>query len=255
MRIKLLTINIWFGGIVWDSLVSLIHSEKPDILTIQEAYDGHQPNLDKRYRTIEEFKREFSDFLPYHTFGATVMDTSVNVPWGNAIFSKFPLQNPSTILFDLPLAYYNFTTDIDPRLAAEGMQVAEVEIENRTLTIGSWHGVWNTHGNDTPERTIMGEKIVVSLGGKSPLILAGDTNMNPTSGVIQNIQKSLNMKNVFENTLPSTFNLLHKSGDISGYAVSPVDMVFVTKEIKVAESEMIKADVSDHYPLRVIMEI
>lgn len=253
MMIKFLTINIWFGGKVWDNLIEFIHSEKPDILTIQEAYNSHEKDVEKRYRTLDEFKKEFGNFLPYRSFGATVFDTGVNIPWGNAVFSKFPIIGSQTIFFDLPLTEYNFTIDPDPRFAAEGMCEAEMLIGDKKVFVYSWHGVWDNHGGDTKNRYKMQDVIIGSLGEKKSVIIAGDTNIRPDTQIIKNIEEKLNLTNVFGYELESTFNMERKTNP--QLAHESVDKILVSKDIKVLSYEMPRVDVSDHYPLKALLEI
>ncbi len=253
MKIKIITVNIWFGGKIWEDLVKFIHDEKPDILVVQEVYDGHDKDLEKRFRTMEEFKKEFSNFLPNSAFGATVLDTGVNVPWGNAVFSRFPIGHSKTIFFDLPFTNYDFRVDSDPRLAAEGMLEAEIEVEGKNVFVYSWHGVWNNHGGDSKERFIMRDVIIDTLKDKEIVIIAGDANIRPDTQVMLDIEEKLNLHNVFGSSLQSTFNMEHK--DNPELAFESVDKMLITKNIKVLESEMPLVDVSDHYPLTAIIEL
>jgi endonuclease/exonuclease/phosphatase family metal-dependent hydrolase len=253
MKIKFITINTWFGGKVWLNLIEFINSEKPDILALQEVYDGHDKNLEERLRTMDVFKKMFGDFLPHSAFGATVFDTGVNIPWGNAIFSKFPIMSSRTIFFDLPYSNYNFTEDPDPRFAAEGMLETELDAEGKSLFVYSWHGPWNNHGSDSKERYIMLDKILDALKGKKSIILAGDSNMRDDAKVIHEIEEKLGLTSIFKNRLKSTFNMKHKS--IPAYKLESVDKILVSKDIKVLESDMPEVDVSDHYPLKAVLEI
>lgn len=254
MRLKFLTINILFGGMIWDNLVEFIRSEKPDIMAIQEVYNGQDMKLEKRYRTMNEFENLFGSFLPYNAFGATLLDRGVSTTWGNAVFSRFPITNYRTVLFDLPFVEYDFSTDTDPRLAAEGMLEAELHVNGKKIYTYSWHGVWDNHGGDTQRRFIMGEKIIEAIKGKENVILAGDTNVNPDTQVISNISEKLGLVSVFGTSLQSTFNMKQKE-ESGNYAHSPVDQVFVSPNFQVIEKEMPDVDVSDHYPLKVLLEV
>lgn len=220
---------------------------------MQEVYDGHEKSLEKRYRTMEEFGVEFGNSLPHSAFEATVIDTDSNTPWGNAVFSRFPILGLKTTFFDLPFGEYSFTLDPDPRLAAEGVLLSQISIDSKTVTVGSWHGVWNNHGRDTEERFIMVDEIIESLKNKKTIILAGDTNMNPDTKATKKLQEELSLTSVFGATLKSTFNMRHKTDP--GYAKAAVDMVFVSNDIKVVSAKMPKVDVSDHMPLVVEIEI
>jgi endonuclease/exonuclease/phosphatase family metal-dependent hydrolase len=253
MKLKFITLNVWFGGKIWDNMTKFISEEKPDILAIQEVYDGHDQCLEKRFRTMEEFSKEFGDFLPHSAFGATVLDTGVNVPWGNAVFSKFPILASNTVLFDLPFTKYDFRVDSDPRLAAEGMLETKLDANGRELFVYSWHGVWNNHGGDSKERLIMKDVIIKTLSGKESVIIAGDANIRPDTTVMKEIEEKLNLNNVFGMRLPSTFNMSHK--DNPEFASESVDKILVTKNLRVVSSEMPEVDVSDHFPLKAIVEL
>lgn len=253
MRIKFTTINILHGGILWDNLVSFIHREKPDILSIQEVHNSHDPSLEKRFRTMDEFKKEFTWFT-HSVFEATMIEGSTKSPWGNAIFSRFPILAHNNYFFgQRGIFEYDFMiNDPDPSSVTEGMLECAIDIAGKRTFVYSWHGVWDTHGGDTEERYAMEEVIVNAIKGKTSVILAGDTNLNPSTQFVRNIESELGLRSVFGSGLQSTFNMLHKSKP--GYATASVDMIFHTKDFKILSKHMPKVDISDHYPLVVAME-
>lgn len=254
VRFKFITINIWFGGIVWENLVSFIKNEDPDILALQEVYDSHNPEYEKRFRTMDELRIELTN-LPYNVFEPTIFETSHDrAPWGNAIFSKFPINQHKNVLFDLPVGEYNFETGTNPRLAPEGMLMTEIKTSNdQSITVCSWHGVWDNHGGNSEVRDIMGHSIITALIGKSPVILAGDTNLGNNTRVVRSLENELKLQSVFGDTLQSTFNMTRKKEEF--YAFESVDKVFISSELTVVEKEMPIVDISDHYPLEVVLEL
>lgn len=250
MQIKFLTINIWHGGIVWDNLIEFIDKEKPDVLAIQEAYNSDDQSLEKRFATINEFKKEFP-FLPNVAFGETVIDTGHgNAPWGNAIFSRFPINSSRTIFYGQSLQKYDFTKNSDPSLASHGMLEAEISIDGKKVFIYSWHGVWDNHGWDTENRKLMSRVIIQNIQDKEYVILAGDSNIEDDTDTIRGIEKYL--INVFRGELISTFNMRHK--DNNAFETASVDKVMISKNIKIVEKSQPLVDVSDHYPLKTILE-
>lgn len=252
MQINFLTINILHGGIFWDNLVQFIHDANPDILSIQEVFNSNDTNLEKRFRTMVEFGKEFPWFSN-QAFAPTMIDQSTKAPWGNAVLSRFPITSQKNILFGKEQFEYDFTVnDPDPSKVTEGMIETEINLAGRKIFVYSWHGVWDTHGGDTPKRDLMGDVIIKNLRGKSPIILAGDTNLYHDTKFVRRIEQELSLKSVFGGTLISTFNMKHK--DRPGYATAAVDMVFVSPEFTVLEKEMPLDDVSDHRPLRVTLE-
>lgn len=250
MQIKFLNINILHGGVFWDNLVSFIHEVKPDIMTLQEVYDGYDRSLEKHTRTMEEFKKEFS-WLVYSEFGASTFDLGVNAPWGNAVFSKFPILASKNIFFDIPFGNFRFEKGEDSTKVPQAMFECEIDINGKMVSVFSWHGIWGEDGFDNPRRDEMAKIVVTNIKDKSSVILAGDSNLLPTTQVVRDIEKYLT--NVFGDSLPSTFNMAHK--DSPGYATASVDMVFASRDIKVLSKEMPIVNISDHYPLFVNLEI
>lgn len=253
MKIKFLTLNIWHGGLIWDNLVEFIHKEDPDIAFFQEIYGSENEKLEKRYRTISLFEKEFPK-LTYHMFGPTVIDSTTKAPEGKAIFSKLPLEGNKVYFFNGKLKEHDLQIH-DPFAAEipEGMLESTVVLNGKKVWLYSWHGVWEKLGHDTKARFKMQDIIVGALKGKERIILAGDTNLNPDTQFVANIQEKLGIKSVFGESLVSTFNMKHKTNP--GFATAVVDMIFTTPNIKVVDKYQPDDDVSDHKPLVAILEV
>src|SRR3989344_110750 len=107
MKIKFVTLNIWEGGRLIDNIVSFIKKENPDIIAMQEVYDGKDPSFDKNFRSVEEFGKNLD--YPYYFFSAALLDTRSigDIEKGNAIFSKFPIVEKDVAFFDIPYGKFN----------------------------------------------------------------------------------------------------------------------------------------------------
>lgn len=253
MQIKFLTFNILHGGVYWDNLISFIREIEPDIMSLQEVFDSKNQQLEKRFRTIDEFKKEFPQY-PFVVFEPTVVDRISRAPWGNAIFSKFPITQHANYFFNGELEEYDLVIhDPDPSSVTEGILEAQIDILGKNVYVYSWHGVWDRHGNDTPARDEMLKILTKAVKGKSPIILAGDTNLSPNTRFVKVLTEELNIQSVFGNSLVSTFNMRHKKDP--GYAIAAVDMVFVSPEFQIVKKELLTPDASDHYPLTVTLEV
>ncbi|OGK08907.1 hypothetical protein A2767_06185 [Candidatus Roizmanbacteria bacterium RIFCSPHIGHO2_01_FULL_35_10] len=110
----------------------------------------------------------------------------------------------------------------------------------------------------------MSRMIVNQIKDKENVILAGDTNVLPNTETINNLEKYL--KNVFKDELTTTFNMKIKTPfvkeahyfseeHLKGFAKAVVDMIFVSPNLKVVEHYQPKVDVSDHYPLAIVLEV
>lgn len=255
MKINFITLNIWNGGQLFDNAIEFLLRQDPDILVLQEVNDGHDQGRDRKFRTMEVL-HEALPSLKYSAFGGTIVDHgNGDVPWGNAVFSRFPIVSQRNVLFSDKIGDFNFVTRNDFQNVVQGMMGATIDIEGRTIDVYSLHGVWGTHGDDTEERTAMGEKIIESLKGVAPLILAGDTNLNPTTEFVKKVCNELSLVNVFGTELTSTFNLKHKDPKATGYASAAVDMIMASSQFTVVSKDMPQVDVSDHYPLQVLLEV
>ncbi|MBI3620307.1 hypothetical protein HY214_04160 [Candidatus Roizmanbacteria bacterium] len=91
----------------------------------------------------------------------------------------------------------------------------------------------------------MSKVIIDEIKDKENIILAGDFNVKPKTKTITDIENYL--VNVFKNELKSTFNMRQKTDP--GYATAVVDMIFVSRNFKVAKHSCPDIDVSDHLPL------
>lgn len=255
MTIKFITLNIWNGGQLFDAAIKFLKDENPDIAVFQEVYDGGSPSQEPRFRSMEVLHDALPD-LKFSTFDGTIIDHgNGDLPWGNAVFSKFPIVGKNNVLFEGKVGDFDFVTRNDFQNVTQGMCGATIEIDGKKLDVYSIHGVWGTHGHDTPERTKMGATIINVLKGVSPLIIAGDTNLYPDTQFVKDVCENLKLTNIFGTELVTTFNMKYKDPEKTGYATSPVDMVMASPELTVVSKEMPLVDVSDHFPLKVIFEV
>lgn len=251
MKIKFTTLNIWNGGKLFDSVVSFIKKEDPDIIVMQEVCDSENLKFENRFRTMEVFKKELG--FPYYVFAPAFLDTRHigNIEEGNAVFSKLPISSQKITFLDMPYGKFDSEHNRHFGLIPSIVQYAVVALNNIKLNVFNVHGVWGLDGKDNKKRLKMSEIIVNEIKNKENVVLAGDFNVQPNTKTIQNIEKYL--KNVFKDELKTTFNMKHK--DKGEYATAVVDMIFVSKNIKVVDRYCPQFDVSDHFPLVCTLEI
>lgn len=250
MKIKFITVNVWHGGRVFENLESFLVKEAPDILCMQEVYDGKDSELEKRFRTLEVLKQKLG--FSYSSFAQRLFDsTNNNLPHGNAILSKFPLKEDGFVFFDIPLSYIAVEKLKEALDWPFGIQKVVIEIEGKKVHVLNVHGVWGFDTVDNPRRLSMADKIIEQIPEKESVIIAGDFNMSSQTETIRRIEK--HVKNVFGSILKSTFNMKYKKG--GGFGSASVDMVFVSNDIQITKRYMPEVDVSDHMPLVVELMI
>ena len=168
---------------------------------------------------------------------------------GNAVFSRFPIREEHGRFFDVPYDENYVEKPGHYTHVPRNMLRVAVDCEGVKLHVANVHGIWGTDGADHERRLNMADVIVEEIRDKSPLILAGDFNMQEGNNSVGKIEQ--HVKSVFKGELTSTFNMQRKSNP--GYATAIVDMVFVTPDIKVMNHYMPQVDISDHRPL--VMEV
>lgn len=248
MRLKIIHCNIWDGGRLISNLIEFLRQEQPDILAMQEVYDGHDPLLEPRFRSIETLREATG--LRHYAFAPTYQEAfkDFDVPCGNAVLSRYPIMREEVWFYDIPFQERFIDDGRGNRSQSPcNLQHVAVNVQRQVLHVFNTHGIWDTHGKDNPRRLRMGKTIAACMAEKQPAILCGDFNVNEGTKTITRLGEKL--VNVFASDRRVTsFNLNHKPPK-TGYAKAVVDFIFVTDDIKVLAYRQPDADVSDHRPL------
>jgi endonuclease/exonuclease/phosphatase family metal-dependent hydrolase len=253
MTIKIVCLNVWIGGVLFEPLVAYLQKENADIYLLQEVFNGEGPDLSPQYRTFIELQKRLN--LPEAHFAPCFIEDldGKQVVQGNAVLSKFPLEEVSVSHYDTPFGKRNNTRGAF-HLSPRNLQHVKAKLNNQELHILNTQGIWGEDGLDSPRRLKMVEHIIEEIDNNTPLVLAGDFNMRPETQAISMIENKLH--NVFKNELETSFNLKRKDLEkYPGFASAVVDMFFVTSDIKIIKRNCPQVDVSDHCPLMVELEL
>lgn len=251
MIIKFITLNLWQGGLLFDDIIAFIKKESPDIIALQEVYNEKNPQLKKHQQTLSVLQKELD--YKYFFYSPAFLDerkkdTILN---GNAIFSRYPIIANKTVFYDVMFGSVSKSNLNDFAFTPRNLQQATIQTNDTILHIYNTQGIWGFDGKDNQRRLKMSQTIVNEIKNKNNIILAGDFNVSPKTKTIQNIKKYLS--NVFNNKLTTTFNLKRKGK--GNYATAVVDMIFVSKNIKVLDKYCPPVDISDHLPLVCLLEV
>lgn len=253
MNIKFVTLNIEHGGKLFDKIVDFVKKEDPDIIVFQEVFDSKKEEKEKRFRTFEEFKIAFKNKLPNSAFQSSsffiIDEFPEGAEFGNATFTKFKIVKNDKVEINAPYGVVDERGISDFSWEPCIAQHTALEIKGKTLNVYNLHGVWGFDGKDNLRRIEMANVIARAMKGNNPMILAGDTNFTKEAVETIKIIETSGVKSVFEDTLKSTFNMLHKTDP--GYSTAAVDMVFASNDLEVIDKKLLDVDVSDHYPLTV----
>jgi len=250
MILKVITLNVNHGGELIDDIKTFLRAEQPDILYLQEAYNGTNSQAEARSRTVETCKQAI--LAPFSFFSPILFDLDMNVDRGNVIISRFPIEDQKAIPFN----------GVYQRIKNEGqlgdwsdqacvLQKCTIVLPHTSLMCLNIHGIWGQDGGDSEKRTQQCLMIIEALQTDVKTLLMGDFNMNPnTKGVTMISQR---LTSVFADTLKTTFNMKRKTNPDYGGAV--VDMMFVSSDMTVLEKECPDVDISDHLPLIARIEV
>lgn len=250
MKLKVIQLNIWRGQVL-DNAVEFFKKEDPDIITLQEVYDGKDKTLASPYRTFEYLQETFPNFHAVYSPQFGDLTTYGQIEEGNAIFSKFPIVSHDTTFFDIPYGTFDNHAkthfDDNPQSVLHG----KLDVNGIEVNVFCVHGIWGYDGKDSARRLKMADTLLAVSTGVKNVIMTGDFNMDPDNESANKIAK--NLVHVFGSELTSTFNMKHKKDP--GFAKAAVDMMFVSPNIKVMEKESPNVDVSDHLPLVATLEV
>ena len=251
---KLINLNLWLGGFLWDEITNFLQKEDADIIAMQEVYRTDEKGLEPRFNGFHEL-RELLGYQNTHFAPTFIEDMPQYVEQGNAVFSKFPIE-------EINIKYFEgkFSKRIGKReffsKSPRNLEHVNVNINGKNLHIINLQGVWAEHGKDNRARLHMADVILDEANKvkNAPLIICGDMNLKPNTKTIEKIEKKY--KNIFKGKFETTFNLARKDlKKYPGYATAVVDMVFVNDFVKIKSKSSPNVDISDHLPQIVEFEI
>lgn len=252
MAVKLVCLNLWQGGNLFDEILTFLDKEDADIVALQEVYNGKEPHLAPKYRSIDALQERLH--YPYSDFAPAFLDNRQEgrIVQGNAVLSRFPISYRDVTFFNEPYREDYVEIPENFPICPRNLQHVVLDSPSGDINLYNFQGVWDMAGDRYSEsRQKMSEVIVQATAGKSRVIVAGDTNATPGNQAIKNIEQHLH--NIFEGELITTFNMRRK--DNPGYATAVVDMIFISPDLQVLSHRCPDIDVSDHLPLVVELAI
>jgi endonuclease/exonuclease/phosphatase family metal-dependent hydrolase len=235
-----------------NQIIEVVKKENPDVVCFQEYYTRYKGAFD----TTDSLKKMLK--APYYYFVPSVKNDYE--AYGLAIFSKYPIKNKGSILFN---STYRGNESI----------YVDIEVENQLLRIYNVHfqsisfdkqdyqyldmvtKEMNTEIKSSKRIASMlktaflkrSEQVDIMKENLQactiPYVIAGDFNDTPASYAVTQITKSLN-------------NAFTKKGQGFGKTYNgkfpnfQIDYIATTKEFDVINYHITKAKLSDHFPVR-----
>lgn len=246
-----------------DKVLSFLKQYKGDILTLQEVMRGVEDTVFDQYDNSTIIKKALNEY-PYSFFGALwVAPYHIKngikskifgglTEQGNEVISKYPIIEGQNHFFHKSYATFVDVTNFRKIDHPRAVNHVLLQIGEDTLQILNIHGIWN-EGKKGDERTIKQCAFIVekALERDLPTIIVGDFNLHPFTESIKYIEE--NFTNLIKLYKVQTTRPVVRDGLDTGNSVD--DYIFINDKIKVNHFEVLKTDISDHYPLILDFEL
>lgn len=261
---RLIDLNIGIKLDNNDEVIKLLKEMDADIITLQEVTRGLDNSVFDRYNNSNIIKKNLSNLYQNSFFGALwcakfhmkkgviTKDFGGLIEQGNEIITKYKIIDAENIFFYKNYAPFVDTTNFRQEDHPRALEKIILEINGQKLQIINLHGIWS-EGKKGDFRTLKECEFICKIAKANllPTIVVGDFNLSSESESIQLMNKHLNnlikMYNI-KTTRPRVKDGLDTGNNVDDY-------IFINDKIKVNKFEIIKSEVSDHYPLILDFEI
>jgi endonuclease/exonuclease/phosphatase family metal-dependent hydrolase len=243
---RLITLNTW-GGKVQKPFERFIdkYSKNIDIFCFQEVFDNYQGTAKEFFKVTNtdwNLFKSLSLALGGHSGQFCPVFDDV---YGIAIFVN---KDISVIEGGSEIIYRNKNFPDPNNLDADHdrkMQWLKIKDRaGRKYVLMNVHGHWVSGDKKDNKARIKQSKQIIDFASRSklPKVLCGDFNLRPDT-------KSITMlENKFENLI-KRYNVKSTRTSLYTKPEKFADYVFVSPEVKVNKFEVLKEEVSDHFPL------
>lgn len=225
-------------------ILPLIERERPDIITAQEIFSVDKPvvfpdttfDLCDRIKTVGEFPYIY--FSP--TWDMTVADATTG--FGNAIFSKYPLESTEVI----------FTHgEFQPNITAEtyvpnarNAQFVKVLHGSGAFWVVNHHAYWEPTPIGSEKNVMALQRVADKIRSLEalPIVFAGDLNVIPDAPAMR-VFDDLLTDLTATHAIQTTLSELGKVPNV------PCDHVLINEKVEVVKFQVLGDLVSDHKAL------
>ena len=246
MKISILQWNILFTE-KHENILKLVREIQPDVACFQEftyKNEFYNPTTD-----LSEAMRGWD----YEEFAVvTRRDTNkAGLFQGDAIFSRLPIVKRRAVnVRDGDLDATDFSKEIRSYLKIVACA------NGKNLTVGTTHLSYSPRFEQNDDKISEAKNLLSEIeGNRENFILTGDFNSLPNSFLVRELSKKL--QNAAPDFREPTWTT--KPFDYQDFQADALDWrldyVFATRDVKVAKSEIIATDFSDHLPILTTIEI
>lgn len=253
MELTIGTWNIWaFTDHDIEEMAEIIREEEIDILGLQETVIKQDDGSDEAHvskRVADELGYHHY-FCTAHDFSKTSFDTERNHKMGNAVLSKYPIKDQKCHSLNPESVEYDGTPEKEPRKLVE----TRIELGKETVSFFTTHLQYADKFKTTDlSRRQVENLLSVVQEAEPPIILTGDFNSPLGTEELNKIEDILNR---VENERPTwTVHPFNYRGFEVEDLEFRLDHIFVSKDIRILDSETIYSELSDHLPVKAEIKV
>lgn len=237
MKVKIVSWNIWLGRHL-SEILTYLRDENAEIVGLQE--------LDVAGDQVGQIARE----LGYQYVFFPASEETADTGKGNAVLSTFPIA--ASVRHDLsPAVEYDGTPTTEPRIAVE----ATVSAGDTPFVVYSTHLGYSAKFRPSAGQSTQAETLVNLVKGRSRVLLMGDFNSLPDSGVVQRLSTVL--KHADPDLSVPTFTVYpheyedHRTDQLS----DRVDYLLTSHDLNVVDAGVGMSRGSNHLPIWAVLEV
>jgi endonuclease/exonuclease/phosphatase family metal-dependent hydrolase len=241
-------------GLQFERVIQFLAGAKPDIVLLQEC------DLNARRTRHLNVAREIAQQLKLnYVFGREFQELTQGsrkspAYHGQSTLSRWPLSNSRILRFQKQSNFWRphwFIPEIDPfqeRIGGRLALVSDVDIEGKKIVTYNMH--LESRGDDGLRESQIEETLndVRQYGANTPVLIAGDFNMNVSAGISAAVIRRSQFEDPFVNqhraTTPGSF---FEDGRV-------IDWIFSRGAVRLSQPQVYRSvSASDHYPLSVTL--
>ncbi len=226
-----------------------IKSLDADIIGVQEV--GNHPCAGCSEFPMSGTPTEYiAERIGYNSYFACSAVFRGKYPYGNAIFTRYPIKHARTVIIpDPPERALDPTNEY---YETRSVLVAEIDVPGGITVLVTHFGLMPAE-HKSAVKTVL--ELIDEI--KTPIILMGDLNMTPEHPTLAPIFEALNdiaggrgEPYTWPSQQVSLSSWEAAVKDIKTHSAAPrkIDYIFTSSELRATHSEVVKTTASDHFP-------
>jgi endonuclease/exonuclease/phosphatase family metal-dependent hydrolase len=231
----------------FENICSYLDEHRPDIACLQEL------TIDSAVHGRRDGPKYIAEQLGYQYCQVELPNIAPDgndVCLSNAILVNGRILNSRKAVLSKPASNLGFESQ------SRGYVEGAVSVRDETLTVGTTHLGYSHRFEMTDRRKTESDELIRQIApNRERFILAGDFNAEPESYVVNSIARRLTSAGPSHDCPTWTTKPFSYQGFAADQLQWRLDYVFVSDDINVLSSDILKSRFSDHLPILCAIEL